>query len=316
MTIRKKFLILLLLFLVTQYKDFSNSTWAQSYSHLKLDAGRVPWTRLSYQAKTFWVEVITQIRLESMSATEVEASLLSSPRGVPLKASSPKSYKIDLEMFVDSIFHSPIKVVNQVWFNPHDATALGRIRLKRGEDDFKKVYRFTKQGVFRHRREPKDQQETPQNPENWTDVKDTFYSYNLAKLGCPNVSERLVLVYIVSAAEILKSDKPLTLCIFGKRQLHHARLRPLGLQSLKIDFVEKKQQATIRRQGKIDAFKIALETQPLESDLEEMEKFSFLGFHEDIVIFIDPVSKLPIQVSGKIPKVGNSTLKLKEVQLR
>ena len=316
MTIRKKILILFLLFFFTQYKDFSNSTWAQSYSLLKLDADRVPWTHLSYQAKTFWVEVSTQIRLESMPATEVEASLLSSPQGVPLKASIPESYKIALDMSVDSIFHSPIKVVNRVWFNPHDATALGRLRLKRGDDDFKKVYRFTKQGVFRHRREPKDQQETPQDPENWTDLRDTFYSYNLAKLGCPNVSERLLLVYIVSAAEILKSEKPLSLCVFGKRQLHRAQLRPLGLQSLKVDFVEKNQQAEVRRQGKIDVFKIALETQPLESNLEKPENFSFLGFHEDIVFFIDPVSNLPIQISGKIPRVGKSTLKLNEVQLR
>ena len=40
----------------------------------------------------------------------------------------------------------------QVWFDPDDATAFGRTRLRQGKDDFKKIYRFTQQGVFRHRR--------------------------------------------------------------------------------------------------------------------------------------------------------------------
>ena len=70
------------------------------------------------------------------------------------------------------------------------------------------------------------------------------------------------------------------------------------------------------RQGKVDALKIDLEIQPLASDLDEDEDFSFLGFEKDIAIFIDPVSRIPLQLSGKIPKVGNETVKLHQVTLR
>ena len=297
---------------------FSNSTRAQSYSQIELDPKRVPWTQLSYRIKNFSAEVDVQIQLESLPAVEVEAALIKSPRGVPIKAWSPESNRITVQYWVDSIFKSPVKTINHVWFNPKDATALGRIRLRKGNADFKKVYRFTEQGVFRHQREPKDQQESSRQPENWTDVKDSFYAYNLDQLGCPNVTERLVLIYIasVSAAEISKNMQPLSLCVFGRRQLFHVRFKPEGFHSLKVDFIEKKQQGESRRQGQVEALKIAIETQPLASDLDKVEDFSFLGFQEDIAIFIDPVSHLPLQLSGEIAMVGNVTIKLNEAQLR
>jgi hypothetical protein len=299
-----------------QLAGLSKSTIAQSYSQIKLDLKRVPWTQLSYRIKKFSVEVNAQVQLESLPAAEVEAALIKSPQGDPIEVLSPESTRISVYYDVDPIFLSPVKTINHVWFNPMDATALGRIRQRRGNEDFKKVYRFTQQGVFRHRREPKDQQETPKEPEKWTDVKDTFYAYNLEQLGCPNVTERTVLIYIASAAELSKSMQPQSFCVFGRRQLFHVRLKPEELHSLKVDFIEKSQQGEMRRQGEVEALKIALEVQPLASDLEKVEDFSFLGFQENIAIFIDPVTGLPIQISGIISKVGNVTIKLAEVRLR
>ena len=316
MRIPVRLLIFVLSFMVFPLTGFSNSTRTQSYSQIKLDPKRVPWTQLSYRIKNFSAEVNVEVQLESLPAAEVEAALIKSPQAVPIEAWRPESNRITVHYMVDSIFESPVKTINQVWFNPQDATALGRLRLRRGKADFKKVYRFTGQGVFRHQREPKDQQETSKHPEKWTDVKDTFYAYNLNKLGCPNVTERLVLIYIASAAEISKSMQPLSFCVFGRRQLFHVRLKPEKFHSLKVDFLEKKQHGEIRRRGEVEALKIALESQPLASDLKKVEDFSFLGFQEDIAIFIDPVSDLPIQLSGKISMIGNVTIKLHEVRLK
>jgi hypothetical protein len=315
MPVRVKLLSLVYILIIIQSAGFPNLSWSQTYSKLKLNAARVPWTHLTYAVKNFSVAVTAKVQLESLPAAEVEAALIKSPQGVPIKAWHPVSNRITVQYMVDTIFKPPVKTINQVWFNPQDATALGRLRLRRGKADFKKVYRFTEHGVFRHQREPKDQQETSKHPEKWTDVKDTFYAYNLNQLGCPNVTERLVLIYITSAAEISKSMQPLSFCVFGRRQLFHVRLKPEGYHALEVDFIEKKQQGQIRRRGEVEALKIALETQPLASDLKKVEDFSFLGFQEDIAIFIDPVSDLPIQISGKISMVGNVTIKLNEVRI-
>ncbi|MGD2014474.1 MAG: hypothetical protein PVG84_12040, partial [Desulfobacterales bacterium] len=225
----KKSVLLILCFMGFQLAGLSKSAIAQSYSQIKFDLKRVPWTQLSYRIKKFSVEVNAQVQLTSLPAAEVEAALIKSPQGDPIEVLRPESTMISVYYNVDPIFLDPVKTINHVWFNPDDATALGRIRQRRGKEDYKKVYRFTQQGVFRHRREPKDQHEIPKQPDKWTDVRDTFYAYDLAQLGCPNVTERTVLIYIASAAEISKSMQPLSFCVFGRRQLFHVRLKPEGL---------------------------------------------------------------------------------------
>ena len=316
MTALKTFLMFALLGGLILFAGFSNSMGSPSYSQLKLDANRIPWTHLTFESKSFMADVTAQLQLESMSADDVKAALLKNKQGDALPIPNTGAYKLTSKTLMDIIGRSPIKMDNQVWFDPSDATALGRIRLRLGEDEQKKEYRFTKQGVFRHRKEPKDDQEAKQGPDKWTDEKDTFYAYDLPELGCTNVSERLLLVYIASTAKELENDKPLSLCIFGKRQLFQVQLTSAGSENIEVDYVEKKQQTEQRRQAKIKAHKIVLESRPLKSDLEEAENFSFLGFQKNIAFFIDPESNLPIQLSGEIPRAGNSTLKLQKAQLK
>jgi len=106
----------------------------------------------------------------------------------------------------------------------------------------------------------------------------------------------------------------MSLCVFGKRQLFHVTLRPEGLHPLQVNYLEKRQQIEVRRQTGVKALKIELEAEPLASDLDEVENFSFLGFHKKIAIYVDPPSNLPVQLTGEIPKAGEVTTKLLEAQ--
>jgi hypothetical protein len=313
MSVRKKMMFLGYFLIATQLANFLDSARAQSCSQIKLDADRIPWVQLVYGIRNFSVEVDTQVQLESLPAAEVEAALIESPQGVPLEVASPQSYKITVKNVVDPIFKPPVETINQVWFSPQDATALGRFRLRRGQDGFKKVYRFTKQGVFRHRREPKDPQEILKEPEKWTDVKDTFYAYDLTKLGCPNVSDRLLLIYIASAADIQENDRPISLCVFGKRKLFQVQLKPSEIRSIKADFIENKQGKETRRQEKMRGLIIELEVSSLRSDQGIEENFSLLGLHKNIAFHIDPETKLLLQISGETSAGRKGILKLKEV---
>ena len=287
---------------------------AQPISHLKLDSRRVPWSALSFHAKNFWVEVTTDIQMKSLPASDLGAVLLASPKGVPIKPQVPQINEMTINTIIDPRFRSPVKIHNRIWFNPTDASAIGRVRLRRGEDDFKKTYRFTEQGVFRHRIEPQNKGEARLEPDKWTDIKDTFYPYDINQLGCPGISERSVMIYIISAAAISKNNTPLTFCIFGKRQLHRVQLRKEGILPIKINYIEKNQQVETRKEGILKALKMVITAQPIEPHLENGENFSFLGFHKDITIYIDPTSGLPIQASGIIPTIGKADLVLEEVE--
>jgi hypothetical protein len=277
-----------------------------------MDATRISWTQLSFFAKNYWVEVSTDIQLRSIAASKLNALLLTSPKGNPIQPATPETAQMTINTTIDPRFRSPVSIHNRIWFNPTDASALGRIRLRRGEDDFKKMYRFTEQGVFRHRMEPKDDSEARLDPENWTDIKDTFYPYDIDQSGCPVVSERSLLLIALSACAMSGDNKPLTICVFGKRQLHRVELRKAGTQAIRVDYVEKSGQNEIRREGTIQATKVVISTQPVNSLSEDPENFSFLGFHKDINVYIEPASGLPIQASGVIPSIGKADLMLKE----
>ncbi len=288
----------------------------ESFSRLELDAGRVVWDELVLQAKKLTATLNARIRLASVPADDVQATLLKSPRGTPVQPSGPALFRLVLNMGIDATFHPHVQILNEVWFDPGTAAALGRIRLRQGQDDFKKKYRFTRQGVFRHRREPLNKKELLLDPEKWTDVKDSFYAYDLARLGCPRVSERLALLYILSAVDWSENSKPLSLCVFGKRQLHAVTLRPRGLYPLTVDYLEKTMQGEVLKKGPVQALKIIVETRPMDSTLKEDEDFSLMGLHKEIVIYIDPVSRLPLQISGNTPAAGRTDLKLRQVGLR
>jgi hypothetical protein len=290
--------------------------WAESYTDLHLDGDRVVWTDLSYQAKTFVVDVSTDITLVRCANKDFEALWLSHPKSLALPAPPSVVYRIEVKTSIDHIFSRPVKLLEHVWFEPLQATAFYRIRLRRGQDDIERVYWFTADGVHRLRKRPGNKEEVSLPPDQWTDIRSSFYPYDLPQVGCPHVSEPSLLIYIVSAFFNSKSNSPLSLCVFGKQQLHHLRLWMDESRNAVVDYIEKRGNRDVRRRGKTDIVRVRLTAEPAKSAQQDPENFSFLGFHKNIAIDVDPQLHLPVQVSGTIPTVGTVTLKLSEAKLR
>jgi hypothetical protein len=276
---------------------------------------RVLWSKLSFRGKAFSGSVSVDVQLTFLPSDRAQNVLIASPKGVPVSSESSTVGQIVVHRIIDPAFGSEITERDKVLFDPIQASALGRVRIRRGKDDFLKTYRFTNLGVYRIQKEPSNKKEVQLSPDKWTKVGESFYRHDLKRLGCSVASERSILLYLACTAPFSKSQQPLSVCVFGKRQLHRVDLSANGLQSLEVNYLEKKQDTQVAKQGKVDALKLTLQTQPLDTDLDDVENFSFLGLRKDIAIFIDPTSKLPLQISGKLPKLGTMHLKLSEVEL-
>ena len=290
--------------------------WAQSFSRLNLDPHRVIWSDLSFRAGRTVVDVAIDIRLSPFTAAEFESIWQTYPQSIPLPSVGQEVYNLEVNRVIDHIFSRAVKLSDQILFNPDRANSLYGVRLRRGTDDIERAYWFSGKGVHRLRRMPKSKSETSLDSAKWTDVKTSFYPYDLTRLECPQVVDPMLLIYLVSAAPINKDSDVLSLCVFGKQQLHQVRLRVQGLETLGVDYSEKTGEGEVRKKGKVDVLRVTLESEPLVRDKKNAESFSFLGMHEDIVILIDPDLRIPLQVSGKIPTVGAVTLKLSEVKMR
>jgi hypothetical protein len=125
----------------------------------------------------------------------------------------------------------------------------------------------------------------------------------------------MLLIYLMSAARMDEKGDCLTLCVFGKQQLHRIRMQVEGVRTLEVDYSEKWEEGEVRKKGKVNGLRVNLEAQPLHPDLKDAENFSFLGFHKDITIDIDPELRIPLQVSGRIPSIGMVALKLSGVSM-
>ncbi len=290
-------------------------SWAGSDTALGLDANRIRWSHLIYSERSIWADVDVDVRLEPQSKAVMQAELPANRQGDAIPIPDAGGYRMTIDMVSDVAFKSPVHKKNHVWFIPHDGTVLGRLRLRQKKDHFKKAYRFTRQGVFRHRQEPKNKQEALLKPEKWTDASDTFYSWSSAEQGCANVTDRLLLIYIATAAGMQSSDQPLSVCVFGKRKLFRVHLKPAGTQAIKSKFTEINPQTEIRRKGKINATKIDLEIEPLVSESGIDENFSFLGLRDNISILFDPATNLPIQIRGDIPSANKAVLNLHSARI-
>lgn len=290
--------------------------WAQPFEPLNLEPNRVLWSDLSFRASKAVVDVEVDIRLAPFSTPEFESIWRTYPQRIPLPTVCQGVYNLEVNRIIDYIFSPAVRLWNQVLFDPQKANSFYRVRLRRGKDDIERAYWFSGEGVRRLRRMPKVKAEASLDPAKWTAVSTSFYPYDLARLECPQVVDPMLLIYLLSAAPIDKEGKALSLCVFGKQQLHRVILRYQRLENLEVDYFLKSGEGKVRKKGKFDGLKVTVESVPLVSDKKNAENFSFLGMHEDIAIHVDPQLRIPLQVSGKIPTVGLVTLKLSEATLK
>jgi hypothetical protein len=307
---------LLSILFMLQLGFLTRENQAQSFSDLRLDPERVVWTDLFFKAEHFLVICAIEVQLESFPAAAVEASLMAIPEGVPLQTSTQTVHRVTVNTTIDPLFGSTVTLRNQVWFDPKSGNALQRIRFRRGEDDFQKLYRFTKKGVYRLRREPAGKQEIPLPPEQWTDVRETFYPYDLIQIGCISVTESSVIPYIIASERRPQDSEPLDLCVFHKRLLHHVQIVPTGVKQHEVRYVERSKQAEVQKQGIVDALRLSLRARTLTTIEGEDEDFSFLGLKGDMAIYVDSGSGIPVQISGDIPTIGRVDLTLYDARLR
>ena len=290
--------------------------WAQSFSRLDLDSQRVLWSDLSFGAQGMLVDLAIDIRLASFPKAGFQAIWRTYPQSIQLPSVGQEVYSLEVSRIIDYIFSRPVRLWNQVMFDPKHASALYRVRLRRGQDDIERTYWFSGEGVHRLRRMPRTKKEASLDPAKWTDVDTSYYPYDLTRRECPQILDPELIIYLVSAAPLNQEGDVLTMCVFGKQQLHKVRLASQRLENLEVDYSLNSGEGKVHKKGKVAGLTITVESEPMISDKRNAENFSLLGMHEDIAIHIDPRLRIPLQVSGKIPTVGLVTLKLSEVKMK
>lgn len=283
--------------------------FAQAPEMGDLDPARVTWTRLKFRADKLFLTAYSEIELKTLPTPEVAAALIASPRSVALRPSGPQTLLLALE----SSSGSRDSLV-QVWFNPHDASALQRLKLRGGKKAYQKIFRFTEEGTYSLRTAPENRRQGQLPPDDWGQVEEFFYPTS-STVSCPVVSEPSLLFYVISVAHLPTGAEPIRICVFSRKSVIPLEIAARGSRSLAVDYSEASAEVTRRRTEEITATEMEIRVRELAGEGEKTD-FEFVGLGGDVAIFLEESSRIPVQVSGRIPGLGIIDVKLIEVDLK
>lgn len=263
----------------------------------------LPWRSLVFEGQRHFIKTRIEASLERLRTDEALPALVASPQGKPVSPGGAEIVVINTKSAAEGPFVGGEQRDMTVWFDPVSGAALQRDRLRGGRKSDRKLYRFTEEGVYRLRRKPKDQREAALPPEGWTRTKESFYPYPAQAKDCRGITEASVLLYKLSVMPLTDSDVGPSMCVFHQQQVHRVTVQHRGEERLEVDYGQGSRQIT--------AVKLALEARRLAPEQSD-EHFAFLGLEGEIEILLAEDSRIPVRVSGTLPRVGSVSFDLKE----
>ena len=278
-------------------------------------AAEVPWKSLTFRASKWFNSVNTHIELSNEDTARALATAVESSQGQPLEATVAELRRIKIHSIIDPAIGTTVELEKEFWFDPYRNDVLFGESRRIGQDEYLRRFRFTHQGVFRLRREPISTREASLSPENWSGEKASFYAYAPGEWNCRQILEPSVLIYLINKVNLNSSKKTPAFCVFHKRQLYRVSLHDGGTRPIDVDYQIFYGQKASNVRKQIWAVRILLKAVPLGDYNGEVEDFSFLGFKQDVELLFDPSVRLPVMISGQVPSLGHSVLKLRAARL-
>ncbi len=273
---------------------------------LQLDLSRLSWTELDYKARKAILTATSELRLQRADAAEMAENLVLAEEQTELPPAGEDLILLTLR----SKLLGKISDV-RLWLDPNNARSYQRDELNSGSRPRFRAYRPMREGVQRTTLRPASgEKERPYRE--WSELEEKFIAYS-AEARERIVSEALALFVVVSTASLNAPGDAVTLPVFLKDRVVEVRLEVLEQRKLKVDFDQIKDGETQKVTGPRAALEIAVSAVLPEGD--EGTKIELLGLKGDILMTIDAESRVPLQISGKVPPVGVVNVKLTRVVL-
>jgi hypothetical protein len=253
-------------------------------------AARTGWTRL-----VFTGDDLPSIPTTSLEVTESSMNALSiAGARVPEDTITPFTAR-DVRLLTVTGQDQPAHTGLRIWFDGETGTVLQRDRLKSGPDGSRKTHRYGHEGAVRVRLEPANHAQEQATPATWTQRKDKVYRYDLDAAGCSRVTVPALLLYAVAIREPAAMDS--YLCVFQDDTLYRVWLRAQGTVRIPVDYTVSSSTGIRRVTGEQVVEKTGVRVEPV-SEAADTAGFELLELRGEIVIYIDPATRLPVGISG------------------
>lgn len=275
-----------------------------------LDPARVDWTKLAYRGKKLMFSIDAEIGIERISPSQARSHLVEATEGTGLYPESEASILLTLDsQGLGS------KARTQLWLDAGSGVAMQRASTSQKKSNHgRKTHRFTETGVQIFFHAPA-QGENPSRPESWTGGSDRFDDYPDWAGTDLQVSESTAIFYLLAAADLSKVGDQFQFPVVSKGQLILAELTVAGHESIKVDYERVSGGESVRVKGQVPAIKVLVDAQQLDPGAEEAD-LDFMSMKGDIAIYLDPETRAPLRISGKVPVAGMAHVRLQRAVLQ
>ena len=269
-----------------------------------IDPARVGWSRVGLEAHKLFIKATTVADWSVEDARSEAGRLAESPEGVAV-APGAKILKVNYHAELPGL-----KSDTTLWMDAETGNSLQYEVRDSGKRFRERIVRFADSGAFQRTRRPRPG-EDEKTPAKWTDETSGFWPYGQDLARRP-VLDSLGLLNFIAASDLAKKGDQIEVLAFHRRALVRLRLTVDGLQDARVAYRATGDDGRRSCRGSTRAISIRLTVLPFGADATD---FDFLGLKSDIVVSMEPESRLPLRVEGRASVIGRVTTNLQEARL-
>jgi hypothetical protein len=269
------------------------------------DASRLAWRTANLSASKFFVSMTVSLDVEELDASRAEALLRAPPLVAPDRGEAGYvalryvtdglGRRSDVELLVDAA----------------SGAALQRTSLEAGNRNKHRIYRLRETDVLRITNRPQENEETLRYTD-WTRHSEEIYAYP-DRRPYPVVTEAGALIYLAAASSLSVPGDSFRLLALASDEFHEVEVMMAGDNAIGVEYTMVSTQGQIRRDEKIPALRYFIRGRPLSQ--EEGGEFRLLGL-SDIELFLDPETRAPLQLRGRVDVFGRVKFQLDSLTLK
>jgi len=272
-----------------------------------LQPATLGWSGAHLRASKFFLSADARIDVELHPAGAILPGLLQS---ADFEFLMPEERIVDLHLAMRGLGRETDLTL---LLDPFDATAFQRSSRDRGSRQRHRIYRFADNGVYQRTRWP-EKGEEDEPPQSWTGFSSGLRPWPPGIAG-GRVSEASALIYAASAARITDPGDRLELLTYARRRVFRVVLEVGDAEEVDYRFRQTAPGKPTERRGRLQATRILITGEPLASENDRRD-FELLGLRGKLELLLDPVTRVPLQLSGDVKLLGRVNFRLIEAEFR